>query len=91
MRSILSGDEAMRQLATVGRSPVQKVDHFQVCTTPKRSGVRRWSGSTYRALKKNTSHVNMGRKGRKNCLVTGISKASMSKADAPVFINGPGA
>jgi hypothetical protein len=32
-----------------------------------------------------------GRAGRKNCLVIGISRASIKRAAAPVFINGPGA
>jgi hypothetical protein len=46
---------------------------------------------TYRALKKKSSQVKIGRAGRKNCLVIGISRASIKRAAAPVFINGPGA
>jgi hypothetical protein len=42
-------------------------------------------------LKKKTSQVNIGRKGRKNCLVTGISSASIINDAAPVFTIGPGA
>lgn len=45
----------------------------------------------YLALKKNSTQVNIGRAGKKNCLVTGMSRASMSNADAPVFVIGPGA
>jgi hypothetical protein len=48
-------------------------------------------GDTYRALKKKSSQVKIGRAGRKNCLVIGISRASIKRAAAPVFINGPGA
>ena len=47
--------------------------------------------TTYRALKKNISQVNIGSTGRKNCRVTGMSNASMSKDAAPVFNSGPGA
>jgi hypothetical protein len=46
---------------------------------------------TYRALKKKTSQVKMGRTGRKNCLVMGMSRASMSNDAAPVLTKGPGA
>jgi len=42
-------------------------------------------------LKKKTSHVAMGRNGRKNCLVAGMSRSPISNEAAPVFIIGPGA
>ena len=47
--------------------------------------------ATYRALKKNSSQVNIGSTGRKNCLVIGTNNASISNVAAPVFIKGPGA
>lgn len=46
---------------------------------------------TYCAEKKKTSHVAMGRKGRKNCLVIGMSNAMISNVAAPVLTRGPGA
>lgn len=46
---------------------------------------------TYRALKKNTSQVNIGRTGRKNCLVIGMSSARIRRDAAPVLTTGPGA
>jgi len=42
-------------------------------------------------LKKKRSQVNMGRTGRKNWRVTGMSNASISNDAAPVFTSGPGA
>lgn len=42
-------------------------------------------------MKKKSNQVNTGRTGRKNCLVTGTSRARMSNDAAPVFISGPGA
>jgi hypothetical protein len=42
-------------------------------------------------LKKKTSQVNIGNTGKKNCLVIGISSASMSNDAAPVLTKGPGA
>jgi hypothetical protein len=46
---------------------------------------------TYRALKKNTSHVNIGSTGRKNCRVIGMRSASINNVAAPVLTIGPGA
>lgn len=51
----------------------------------------RYSAGMKRALKKNTSQVKIGRTGRKNCLVIGISRAKINNDAAPVFTNGPGA
>lgn len=51
----------------------------------------RYSAGMNRALKKKSSQVKIGRAGRKNCLVIGISRASIKRAAAPVFISGPGA
>jgi hypothetical protein len=60
---------------------------------PKHGFFRRESkGATaYRALKKKSSQVNIGSTGRKNCLVIGTNKASISSDAAPVLSNGPGA
>lgn len=42
-------------------------------------------------MKKKNSHVAIGRNGRKNCLVIGMSSNSISRPAAPVFTIGPGA
>ncbi len=47
--------------------------------------------STYRALKKKSNQVKIGRTGKKNCLVIGMSRAPISNDAAPVFTNGLGA
>lgn len=46
---------------------------------------------TYRALKKNSNHVAVGRKGRKNCRVIGMRSDIMSIVAAKVLVSGPGA
>ena len=48
------------------------------------------TSATYRALKKKSNQVAIGRKGRKNCLVTGTNKDAMSIVAAKVFMSGPG-
>jgi hypothetical protein len=45
----------------------------------------------YRHEKKKTSHVNIGKNGKKNWLVTGIIRAAISKMTMPILANGPGA
>lgn len=42
-------------------------------------------------MKKKSNQVKIGRTGRKNCLVTGMSSASISKDAAAVLTSGPGA
>ena len=49
-----------------------------------------WRIMAYRHEKKNTSHVNIGRNGKKNWLVTGMRRAAIRSATAPVFSNGLG-
>ena len=58
---------------------------------PCKEHAREKGGGAYRALKKKTSHVRMGRKGSRNWRVTGISKPSMTSDAAPVFTIGLGA
>jgi hypothetical protein len=66
--------------------------HFlgRVEKSRKRSWHRSWRIIAYRHEKKNTSHVKIGRNGKKNWLVTGIRRAAMRSATAPVFSNGLG-
>lgn len=47
-------------------------------------------GTAHRHEKKNISHVNMGRNGKKNWLVTGTRRTVTRSATAPVFSKGPG-
>ena len=47
-------------------------------------------GETYVHEKKKTSHVAMGRKGRKNCLVTGMIREMRSSVATTVLTNAPG-
>ena len=47
-------------------------------------------GWTYRALKKKSNQVAVGRKGRKNCRVIGMRSDIISRVAANVFVSGPG-
>jgi hypothetical protein len=46
--------------------------------------------AAYRHEKKNTSHVNMGRNGKKNWLVMGVRRAATRSDTAHIFSRGPG-
>ena len=85
MRSVFCWNKSVD--VSRGSHAVLLVDHCQ----DQRPKLFRGKLKTYRALKKKSSQVAIGRKGRKNCLVIGMSNTSISRAAAPVFINGPGA
>ena len=52
--------------------------------------IKKEEKSAHLQEKKNTSQVMIGRNGRKNCRVTGMSNAVMRRVAAPVFTMGPG-
>jgi hypothetical protein len=76
VRPIFSGDESAEEMLA-----------GDLCT---RHATREGEG-TYRALKKKTSQVRMGRKGSRNWRVTGTSRPIMTSEDTPIFTMGLGA
>jgi hypothetical protein len=63
--------------------------HFQTVSAGEKWAAE-WKMSAHRHEKKNTSHVNMGRNGKKNWLVAGARRAATRSATAPVFSSGLG-